>query len=157
MSTNSANIAVNSANIAVNSSNIAVNSQNIAVNAANIATNTRAIQRNTADIATNAQGISDNKAAIDDLRGESRGGIAALAAMSATSGPSLLPGESGAGIGIGHFKGETAVGLDYTRRLEGDDGEGRTYVQFGLGTNLDEVVYRAGIAWKFRKKVAPTE
>ncbi len=75
-----------------------------------------------------------------------------MAALSGTTGPALSPGESGAGIGVGYFQGESAVGFDYTKRLAGKDGEGRTYVQFGLGTNMDEVVYRAGVSWKFKKK-----
>ncbi|NKB77801.1 MAG: hypothetical protein GKR96_12390 [Gammaproteobacteria bacterium] len=152
VSTNSANISINSANISINSANIATNATNIGVNAANIRTNASGISSNAANISANAAGVASNKAAVEDLKKESRGGIASLAALSSTTGPALAPGESGAGIGVGYFQGESAVGFDYTRRLQGKDGEGRTYIQFGLGTNMDEVVYRAGVSWKFRKK-----
>ena len=105
-----------------------MNSGNIATNSANIATNTR-------DIAIN------------------RGGIAAVAALSAAIHPDLEPGESGIGVGIGHFEGETALAFDWIHRIYGADGEGRSFISFGIASDFDEsTVYKAGIGWKISSK-----
>ncbi len=151
---NSVDIAANKNDIAVNSADISALSGDVASNADDIQTNAEAmaalsgkVSTASDNIAANAQGVAINELTIRGVQQEARGGIASLAALGATSTPPLKPGESGAGIGLGHFQGESAIAVAYTKRLADEDSQ--TYLQFGLGTDRDNVVYRAGISWTF--------
>ncbi len=155
-------VTVNSVDLAANKKNIAVNAAELSALSGGVATNVGDIQTNAEkraalsgevamasdNMTANTQGIALNESAISGVQQEARGGIASLAALSATATPPLKPGESGAGIGLGYFQGESAIALAYTKRSADEDRP--TYLQFGLGTDRDNVVVRAGVSWTFR-------
>lgn len=100
----------------------------------------------------NTQNIDRLSSDLNAFKDEARGGIAAAAAMNSFVRGHMDPGDSSVGVGLGHFAGETAIGVDFTHRVKGSDGQGRTHWTVGIGTNGDEVVYKAGVGWIFKAK-----
>lgn len=72
----------------------------------------------------------------------SRGTAIAMASMQSM--PNLAAGESGVGIGVGHFNGETAVGASYGYAITN-----KALVSLGVSNSGGKTGARAGIGFKF--------
>jgi autotransporter adhesin len=135
-----AGVAANAANIARNRAAINTNRQNIAINAGNIAVNANNIAMNRADINRLDQEV-------DDLRDESRAGIAAAGAMA-----DLMPGAPGktvVNLRVAGFHDAAAAGLTFVHKL-------KKHPTFMLEAGAsyatgDEWLYRGGVSWEFGK------
>jgi autotransporter adhesin len=120
------------------------NARGIAVNRANIATNTTNIAHNTADIDRNTQAIDRLGRDVEDLRSESRAGIAAAAALIELM-PSA-PGKTMVNMGTAAFEGEVAVGLTAVHRSMANDA---FLLNAGVSYAGKEVLVRAGASFEF--------
>lgn len=120
------------------------NTSAIAENRRNIAKNTSDIVQNTHDIARNTKNISALNESLDELRSESRTGIAASAALVELT-PSA-PGKTTVNLGSAAFKDATAVGITAVHRCSGLD---NLMLNTGLSLTEDAVLVRAGVSWEF--------
>jgi autotransporter adhesin len=66
-------------------------------------------------------------------------------AMSGTYMPDLLPGEKAVGVGMGNYKGYTALALNYKQLAK----DGRMSWGAGLATSGHDVGVNAGVGWKW--------
>lgn len=73
-------------------------------------------------------------------------GTAMAFAMSGTYLPALSPGEKAVGVGLGNYKGYSAVGLTFKALSE----DGRMSWGAGISTTGKEWGVNAGIGWKWR-------
>ncbi|HMS04342.1 MAG TPA: YadA-like family protein [Burkholderiaceae bacterium] len=73
-------------------------------------------------------------------------GVAMSMAMSGTYMPTLSPGEKALGVGLGVFRGQSAVGISFKALGE----SGRTSWGAGLSTTGKEWGLNAGFGWKWK-------
>lgn len=66
-------------------------------------------------------------------------------AMSGTYMPTLGPGEKALGVGLGNYKGETALALSFKEMAK----SGRMTWGAGVSTTGTEVGVNAGVGWKW--------
>jgi autotransporter adhesin len=121
-----------------------VNSQNIAANRAVIEQHETRLAQDRVDIDHNAANIDSLGRGLDDLRRESRSGIAAASAL-VTLMPSA-PGKTMFNLGGATFQGETAVGLTAVHRIKS---ERPLYFNAGMSLAGQEALMRVGGSIEF--------
>jgi autotransporter adhesin len=93
-----------------------------------------------------SSGLSTLANEVTSLRGETRKGIAAVAAFGAMAGTAGGPGEIGVDVGVAGYKGQGALAtsISYTT-------PGGIVVSGGVGfAGSDAAVVRLGLGWKIR-------
>lgn len=91
---------------------------------------------------TNAHDAA-NWGQVQDVRKEARRGIAGAAALAGL--PALETGKQyNFGVGVGHYKGESALSLGGHARINPD-----TTAKFGVGFTGSDATVSAGIGWSF--------
>lgn len=144
LSTVDAKTITNAKNIAANTTNIASNISRITYAENNIATNSQSINTNRADIDRNASAIGGLGRDLEDLRSESRAGIAAAAALIELM--PTAPGKTMVNVGTAAFQGEVAVGLTAVHRVAANDS---FFLNAGVSYAGEEVLVRAGGSFEF--------
>ncbi|WP_028584801.1 YadA C-terminal domain-containing protein [Desulfogranum mediterraneum] len=129
---------------AVNRGQLDRTNARVATNSQNIRRNRSEISHNRTNIQQNREGINSLSSSLDELRNESRAGIAAAAALIELM-PSA-PGKITLNLGSASFKGEVALGLTAVHRLEAVES---LMLNTGLSVSNDAVLVRAGVSWEF--------
>jgi autotransporter adhesin len=129
---------------AVNKGQLDQTNARVSKNASNIAHNRGYIYENRAAIEQNSETINRLENSLDDLRDESRSGIAAAAALIELM-PSA-PGKTTVNLGSATYQGAVAVGLTAVHRLSGIE---NMMLNTGISAAGEEVLVRAGVSWEF--------
>ena len=129
---------------AVNKGQLDQTNARVSNNSANISRNRASISQNRNDINQNRESINTLGHSVDDLRDESRAGIAAAAALVELA-PSA-PGKTTVNVGSATFKGEVALGVTAVHRLSGLE---NLMINGGVSFSNDAVLGRIGASWEF--------
>ncbi|BDD88632.1 YadA-like family protein [Desulfofustis limnaeus] len=129
---------------AVNKGQLDQTNARVSKNASNIAQDRGYIYENRAAIEQNSETINRLENSLDDLRDESRSGIAAAAALIELM-PST-PGKTTVNLGSATYQGAVAVGLTAVHRLSGIE---NMMLNTGISAAGEEVLVRAGVSWEF--------
>lgn len=96
--------------------------------------------------AVNVNQLNQLRSQVADVARIAYTGTAMAMAMSGTYLPTLAPGEKTVGVGVGSYKGYSAVALTF-KALAGD---GRTSWGAGISTTGKEWGLNAGVGWKWK-------
>ena len=126
------------------SSTDAVNKGQLDMTNTRVASNTSNIARNRSDIDQNRADIAALNNSLDELKDESRAGIAAAAALIELV--PTAPGRTTFNVGSAAFKGEVAVGLTAVHRLSAAE---NCMLNTGVSYAGDAILVRGGLSWEF--------
>ncbi|HEX7864803.1 MAG TPA: YadA-like family protein [Variovorax sp.] len=96
--------------------------------------------------AVNVQQLNQVRSQVGDVARIAYSGTAMAFAMSGTYLPTLSPGEKTVGVGVGSYKGYSALALTF-KALTGD---GRLSWGAGVSTTGKEWGFNAGVGWKWK-------
>ena len=121
----------------------AVNMNQLTATNKKVAVNSNRISQNSDRIEQNSGAIRELDRSVNELRDESRAGIAAAAALVELM-PSA-PGKTTLNVGTASFHGAFALGITAVHRLKAAD----CMLNTGISFTDDEVLVRAGASWEF--------
>ncbi|MCC5846523.1 MAG: YadA-like family protein [Verrucomicrobia bacterium] len=104
-----------------------------------ISQNRNLINENRALIEQNAAAIQRLDRRVSDVEGKAYSGVAAALSLAPIV-PPMDEGQTAVMAGVGHYEGESAVGVTVTHRLNGGEGKRNVYVNGGVSVTTENTV-----------------
>lgn len=92
------------------------------------------------------QQINSLQNQIQDVARNAYSGVAMGLAMSGTYMPTLAPGEKALGVGVGNYRGQSALAVTFKELAK----DGKMSWGAGVSTTGNQIGVNAGVGWKWR-------